>query len=158
MAADCGDAEAVSTFEIEASIFSRLIPPPAGSRDAQRSAATLPLGNPLLSALSIENLFGLKKNRVHVGRPLRWDVRSFHSLGRNTTVARLLLFLKFDFNCGKIDSWVENKRMHGEKNTKCWDLGCLLLQLPRDRVLFVMVMIIQIGRFPIEENARSSIS
>ena len=52
--------KAVSTFEIAASIFSRLIPPPAGSHDAQRSAATLPLGNPLLSALSIENLFDLR--------------------------------------------------------------------------------------------------
>jgi hypothetical protein len=40
--------------------FSRLIPPTAGSRDAQRSAATLPLGNPLLSALCIENRLGLR--------------------------------------------------------------------------------------------------
>jgi hypothetical protein len=41
--------------------FSRLIPPPPGSHDAQRSAATPPLGNPLLSALSIENHFGQEK-------------------------------------------------------------------------------------------------
>jgi hypothetical protein len=38
--------------------------------DAQRSAATLPLGNPLLSVLSIKNFIGLKKNRVCEGRPL----------------------------------------------------------------------------------------
>jgi len=40
--------------------LSRLTTPPAGSRNPQRGAATLPVGNPLLSPLSIENNCGLK--------------------------------------------------------------------------------------------------
>ena len=58
-----------------ASRFSRLIPPTAESHDAQRMLDTPPLGNSLLSALSIENRFGLKKNRVRDECPFRWDVR-----------------------------------------------------------------------------------
>jgi len=80
----------IHTDPHKASIFSRLIPPPAGSHNPQCGAATPPVGNPLLSALSIENLFGPRKKRILVGRPLCSDVRA-HNLA-------FLLLLFFYFN------------------------------------------------------------